>query len=85
MKIAEMREMTRGELEQRVRDLEEERFNLNMRKSFKNLDNPLRLRQIRREIAQVKTLLREDEVGIRTLAQQRTSILDDAKSKKDKK
>jgi len=85
MKVGEMREATRSELTQRVMDLEEERFNLNMRQSFKKLDNPLRLRQIRREIAKVKTLLREDQIGVRSLAQQKVSILDDAKSGKEKK
>lgn len=84
MKVSEMRELTRAELVQQVRELEEEQFNLNMRQSFKNLDNPLRMRQIRREIAKVKTLLREDELGVRNLAQQKVSILDEAK-KKDKK
>ena len=86
MKIQEMRELTRAELEQRLNDLEEERFNLNMRRSFKALDNPLRLRTIRREVAQIKTVMREDQMGIRRLAESKSSILADVDSdKKDKK
>jgi large subunit ribosomal protein L29 len=73
-----MREMTREELEQKKRDLNDERFNLSMRKSFKELENPLRLRELRREIARINTVLREDTKGIRPLAQSKRSILDDA-------
>jgi large subunit ribosomal protein L29 len=78
-----MREMTRQELEQKLNDLLDEQFNLRMRRSLKPLDNPLRLREIRREAAQIKTILHEDVRGIRKLAEQKTSILADTKSKKD--
>lgn len=77
MKTNELREMTREELEQRKRELGEERFNLNMRLSFKDLDNPLRLRHLRRDIARIKTVLGEDQRGIRELARSKRSILDD--------
>jgi len=77
MRVKEMRELTREELEQKRRDLTEERFNLRMRKSFKELDNPLRLRHLRREIAKINTVLREDELGKRSLAKSRKSLLDD--------
>ncbi len=77
MKSTALRELTRDELLQRGRDLKEERFNLNMRRSFKALDNPLRLRILDREIARILTVLREDEQGIRPLAKQKSMILDD--------
>lgn len=82
MKLREMRELTKAELLQQKRDLEEELFNLKMRKSIKSLDNPLRTRQIDREIARILTLLREDEKGIRVLAESKRSILADADSLK---
>jgi len=86
MRVEELRELTREELVQRKRDLDEERFNLHMRKSFKKLDNPLRLRHLRRDIARIKTVLREDEVGVRQLAKSKKSILDgDDSVKTDKK
>jgi large subunit ribosomal protein L29 len=85
MKKQEMRELTRGELTQRLGDLEEERFNLTMRRSFKALDNPLRLRSLRREVARIKTVMREDELGVRKLAESKSSILADLDAKKDKK
>jgi large subunit ribosomal protein L29 len=78
-----MREMTRDELMQKKNDLLDEQFNLRMRRSLKPLDNPLRLRLIRREVAQIATILHEDKTGIRKLAEQKTSILTDSKSKKD--
>ena len=78
MRIQELRELTREELEQKRRELSEERFNLAMRKSFKELDNPLRVRHLRRDIARINTILREDEKGTRPLAKSKTSILDQA-------
>ena len=80
MRTEEMREMTREELEQKRRDLGEERFNLKMRKSFKELDNPLRLRHLRRDIARINTILAEDDQGTRPLAKSKTSILEQADS-----
>ena len=86
MRVEEMRELTREELEQKKRDLKEERFNLTMRKSFKGLDNPLRLRLLRRDIARINTLLCEDDKGIFQLAQSRKSLLDEVDARgKDKK
>lgn len=81
VKITDLREMTRDELAHRRRDLEDELFNLRMRKSMKQLENPLRLRHIGREIGQILTVLREDELGIRKLAQAKTSIMEAAGKK----
>jgi len=68
MKKEQMRELTREELLQRKSELEEELFNLRLRKASKELDNPLRLRILRRDIARINTILREDELKIRPLA-----------------
>lgn len=76
LKVQELREMTRDELIQQKVELQDELFNLNMRRSLKALDNPLRLRTIGREIARIMTILREDELGVRKLAEARTSILE---------
>lgn len=81
LKVASLREMTRDELLQKKSELIEEQFNLNMRRSIKSLDNPLRLRQIRREIAKIATVLNEDRLGVRKLAESKASILDENKSK----
>ena len=63
MKPEKYRELTREELERIVRDLREELFNLRFRVSTQKLDNPLRLRHVRRDLARVLTILREDELG----------------------
>lgn len=75
LKMHALRELTREELLQKKVDLLDKRFNLNMRRSLKALDNPLRLRQIRREIAKIETVLREDDLGVRKLAESTTSVL----------
>jgi len=63
MKPEKYRELTREELERILRDLKEELFNLRFRVSTQKLDNPLRLREVKRDIARVMTILREDELG----------------------
>ena len=80
LKINSLRELTRDELLQKKTDLLDEQFNLNMRRSLKALDNPLRLRQIRREFAKIETVLQEDNLGIRKLAESKSSILPDSKA-----
>jgi len=67
MKVFKLREMSRDELRQRVADLKEELFNLRFAAATRTLDNPLRQRVARREIARIETILREDEAGIRSL------------------
>lgn len=62
MKTKELREMTREELELKIRDLKEDLFNLRFQHATNQLDNSLRLRFVRRELARVKTVLREQEL-----------------------
>lgn len=69
MKKEQMRELTKEELLQRKSELEEEQFNLRLQKGSKELDNPLRMRMLRRELARINTILREDRLNIRPLAQ----------------
>lgn len=84
-KVPQFRELTRAELEQKRAELMDEKFNLRMQQSIRALDNPLRLRQIRKEVAQVMTILREDETNIRKLAVTTTTVLADVKAKDKKK
>jgi large subunit ribosomal protein L29 len=74
MKKDQMRELTRDELLQRKSEIEEELFNLRMQKGSKELDNPLRLRILKRNIGRINTILREDELKIRSLAQEKREI-----------
>jgi large subunit ribosomal protein L29 len=59
MLSSEIRELTVGDIESRIRDLEEERFRLKFRNATEPLEDPLRLRVIRRDIARLKTVLKE--------------------------
>jgi large subunit ribosomal protein L29 len=63
MKIADMRQMTLDELRIKLDDLMEEQFNLKFRLTTQPLDDPLRIRTVRRDIARVKTLIREKEAA----------------------
>jgi large subunit ribosomal protein L29 len=53
--------MTPDEIRQRVVELREELFNLRFRNSMRQLDNPLKIREARREMARLLTVLREKE------------------------
>ena len=64
MKAHELRVIGREELLSRVEELRHEIFNLRFRKATQQLDNPLRLRTIRRELARALTVLRESDLGI---------------------
>jgi len=58
-----MREMTLEELQQHHDTLVEEMVNLKIKLSVKQLDNPLRVREVRKEIARTKTILRDKMLG----------------------
>ena len=55
MKMKEVREMTDEELVKAVADLQEESLNLQIQSKTGQLENPARVRQVRRDIARVKT------------------------------
>ena len=60
-KPSSMRDMSADEIRARVAELREELFNLGFRNSMKQLDNPLKIRSGRREMARLLTVLREKE------------------------
>lgn len=62
MKASEIRDMTAEELEQKLRGLKAELFNLRFQLATNQLENPMRLREVRRDIARVQTVLREREL-----------------------
>lgn len=59
MNAAELRGLSAEDLRQRADELVEERFNLRFQKTLGQLTSPIRLRQLRREIARIHTILRE--------------------------
>ena len=62
MKAAELREMSNAELTKKLAELKEELFNLRFQHAINQLDNPMRLKAVKKEIAIVKTIMRENEI-----------------------
>ena len=60
--LDKIREMSVSELEARVADLKKELFNLRFQHAINQLDNPMRLKAVKKEIAVIKTVLRENEL-----------------------
>ena len=59
MRANDIRELSVEDIAARITELEEERFRLNFRSATEPLEDPLRLRWIRKDIARLKTILRE--------------------------
>ena len=62
MKIEKLRDLTVEELELKLKDLKEELFNLRFQHATNQLDNPMKMVEVKRTIARVKTVIREAEV-----------------------
>lgn len=62
MKATEARELTDAELVERIGQIREELFRLRFRSTTQELENPALLRQLRKELARMKTILREREL-----------------------
>ena len=63
MKAGELRELSLEELEHKLADLTQELFNLRFQHATDQLENPMRLRQTKRGIASIKTVLRERQIA----------------------
>jgi large subunit ribosomal protein L29 len=63
MKPRELRDMTDNELEARASELADEIFHLRLRRATSQLPNPMKLRETRRDLARVRTVLRERARG----------------------
>ncbi len=64
MKASELRNLTSAEIEQKVSGFKEELFNLRFQLATGQLDNPTRIRDVRKEIARAKTIIHERLLGI---------------------
>lgn len=62
MKVNEIREMTQEELDLKLSELKAELFNLRFQNATNQLDNPLRIADVKKNIARVKTIIREREL-----------------------
>jgi len=64
MKITELRDLTNEELQAKLSDFREELFNLRFQKALNRLDNPLRMKVVKRDIARIKTLIKERQLSV---------------------
>ena len=79
MKVDALRDLSRDEVLNKKTEIEEELFNLRLKKKTKQAQNPVRERTLRRDRARILTLLREDELGKRQFAEGSRLILDKKK------
>lgn len=61
MKASEIRELTSEELNAKLKDLKAELFNLRFQNAINQLENPMRIRAVKKDIARVKTILCENQ------------------------
>ena len=59
MKASEIRELTPAELENKLRDLKKELFNLRFQHAINQLDNPMRISAVKKDIARILTVMHE--------------------------
>ena len=62
MKANEIRELSPAELNEKLASLKSELFNLRFQLAVKQLDNPMRIAAVKRDIARVKTVIRANEL-----------------------
>ena len=65
MKASEVRKMSGAELESKLKDLKKDLFNLRLQHATNQLDNPIRIAEIKKDIARVKTIIREQQLASR--------------------
>jgi large subunit ribosomal protein L29 len=76
MRRETLRDLTKDELLQKREEIRQELFNIRLKKGVRELDNPLRLRTLRRDVARIETMLSEDRSGVRRIVDQAKSLLD---------
>ncbi|MFA5659424.1 MAG: 50S ribosomal protein L29 [Oscillospiraceae bacterium] len=64
MKANELRDMTAGELNEKLVDLKKELFNLRFQHAVNQLENPMRLSAVKKDIARVKTFIRKQDSSV---------------------
>ena len=62
MKMEELRKLSTEELNNKIKESKEELFNLRFKQATGNLEKPVRLRELRKQVAKMKTIIREREL-----------------------
>lgn len=68
MKASEMRNLSNAELQKRLKDLKAELFNLRFQLAINQLENPMRIKAVKKDIARIQTILSEREQGKETVS-----------------
>jgi len=63
MKASEVRKMSASELESKLMELKKDLFQLRLQHATNQLDNPIRIAQVKKDIARVKTVIRQQELA----------------------
>ena len=63
MKANEVRKMSAAELEAKLKDLKKDLFTLRMQHATNQLDNPVQISLVKKDIARVQTIIREKQLG----------------------
>ena len=63
MKISEIRNLNENDVKTKLKDLKSELFNLRFQLAINQLENPMRIRAVKKDIARVQTILREKELS----------------------
>lgn len=63
MKASEIKELTNEELKTKLKDLKAELFNLRFQLAINQLENPMRIKAVKKDIARVQTILRQNELN----------------------
>ena len=63
MKASEIRKMSAAELEEKLTGLKKDLFFLRMQHATNQLDNPVKIAEVKRDIARVKTIIREQQIA----------------------
>ena len=63
MKAIEVRKLSAGELESKLVDLKKDLFQLRLQHATNQLDNPIKIAEVKRDIARVKTVIREQQLA----------------------
>ncbi len=63
MKISEIKTLSENDLNAKLKDLKSELFNLRFQLAINQLENPMRIRAVKKDIARVQTVIRENQIS----------------------
>jgi len=66
MKVNEVRQLNAEQLDEKLVELKKDLFNLRLQHATNQLDNPLKIAEVKRDIARVKTIIREKQLAARS-------------------